>query len=117
MPKITLVIAFATLLAAPIAWAQQSPVSTPPPGEPAANPIPDLSNDRTTVMVAPDPTATSMADPQSAAEYGSPTAVDSPSTAMPDPNGWPTPRPSAKRPKWVKKAPASEAPPPEPNPH
>lgn len=117
MSKITLVIAAAAVLAAPIATAQQSPVSTPPPGEPAANPIPDLSNDRTTVMVAPDPSATSMADPQSAAEYGSPTAVDSPSSPMPDPNGWPTPRPSAKRPKWVKKAPASVEPPPPPNPH
>ncbi|HEY1559302.1 MAG TPA: hypothetical protein VGF71_00265 [Caulobacteraceae bacterium] len=117
MSKITLIIALGVVLAAPIAWAQQSPVATPPPGEPAANPIPDLSNDRTTVMVTPDPSATSMADPQSAAEYGSPSAVDSPSSPMPDPNGWPTPRPSAKRPKWVKKAPASVEPPPAPNPH
>jgi hypothetical protein len=60
------------------------------------------------VMVTPDPSATSMADPQSAREYGSPSAVDSPSSPMPDPNGWPTPRKSAKRPKWVQKAPAKD---------
>ncbi|HEY1414835.1 MAG TPA: hypothetical protein VGF42_02995 [Caulobacteraceae bacterium] len=116
MSKFTLVIALGAVLAAPLAWAQKSPVATPPPGEPAANPIPSLSNDRTTVMVTPDPSATSMADPQSAAEHGSPTAVDSPSSPMPNPNGWPTPKPNAKRPKWVKKAPASVKPPPSPNP-
>ena len=115
MLKTMLAVAFGLALATPVVWAQESPVSTPPPGEPAANPIPSLSSDRTTVMITPDPSATSMADPQSAAEYGSPTAVDSPSSPMPDPAGWPTPKPSAKRPKWVKKAPANETPPPKPH--
>lgn len=117
MNKTVLVIVMGLALTAPAAWAQKSPVAAPPPGEPAANAIPDLSTDRTTVMITPDPSATSMADPQSAAEYGSPTAVDSPSSPMPDPAGWPTPKPSAKRPKWVQKAPAREPSPPPTPPH
>jgi hypothetical protein len=108
MTKITLAITLGIVLAAGCAFAQKSPVAAPAPGEPAANPIPSLSSDRTTVLVTPDPSATSMADPQSAAEYGSPSAVDSPSSPMPDPAGWPTPKPSGKRPKWVQKAPAEE---------
>lgn len=114
MTKTVLAIVVGLTLAAPGAWAQQGPSAAPPPDESAPNPIPDLSTDRTTVFVTPDPSATAMADPQSAAEYGSPSAVDSPSSPMPDPAGWPTPKPSAKRPKWVQKAPASGAAPPPP---
>lgn len=117
MKKTVLAIAFGLTLAASAASAQKSPVAAPDPGEPAANPIPDLSTDRTTVLITPDPSATSMADPQSAAEFGSPSAVDSPSSPMPDPNGWPTPKPSAKRPKWVQKAPAKNAEAQPPPPH
>ncbi|HEY5288949.1 MAG TPA: hypothetical protein VIJ59_02830 [Caulobacteraceae bacterium] len=106
-------LAFAVMLmvsAAPV-LAQQSPVAAPPTGVPDANPIPGASSDTTTVTVQPDASATPMADPQSAAEFGSPSAVDSPSSAMPNAAAWPTIRPSAKRPSWVKKAPPSNAPP------
>ncbi|HEY1449070.1 MAG TPA: proteophosphoglycan 5 [Caulobacteraceae bacterium] len=102
------VVALVLVSLATSATAQKSPVAAPPPGQPAAaqNLNPGSS---TTVTVAPDPAATAMADPQSAAEFGSPSAVDSPSTAMPNPAAWPTPKPSAKRPNWVKKAPSTAA--------
>lgn len=106
MPRI-LGLALTATLAASGVLAQSSPVAAPPPGEPAAHNL-NPSSPSTTVTVAPDPSATSMADPQSAAEFGSPSAVDSPSTAMPNPAAWPAIKPSAKRPNWVKKAPSAE---------
>ena len=99
------IIALAAALSAFAAQAQQSPVSAPPANEPAVNPIPSLSTEHTTVTIAPDPSATSMADPQSAAMFGSPSAVGSPSSPMPNPSAWPTPQASARRPKWLQKAP------------
>jgi len=99
------IIVLAAALSAFAAQAQQSPVSAPPANEPAVNPIPGLSSEHTTVTIAPDPSATPMADPQSAAIYGSPSAVDSPGSPMPNTAAWPTPQPSAKRPKWLQKAP------------
>ena len=98
------IIALAAALTAFAAQAQQSAISAPPPNEPAAHPIPSLSTDRNTVLITPDPSATSMADPQSAAMFGSPTAVE-PGSPMPNALGWPTPQPSARRPKWLQKAP------------
>ncbi|MGH7025622.1 MAG: hypothetical protein ACREEB_18830 [Caulobacteraceae bacterium] len=103
MLKVCLALALAMSCSA--ALAQQSPVSAPPAGEPDANPIPPLSSPNTTVTVQPDKSATPMADPQSAAIYGSPSAVETPSSPMPNPNAWPTPTGGMKRPNWVKKAP------------
>jgi hypothetical protein len=97
------IIALSAVVAASAAHAQQSAISAPPPNEPAAHPIPDLSSEHTTVTIAPDPSATPMADPQSAAIYGSPTAVE-PGSPMPNTAAWPTPQPSARRPSWLKKA-------------
>lgn len=108
MPKPVLL--FALGLLANSAMAQQSPVASPPTGQPDSHAIPGASSDRTTVTVAPDPAATPMADPQSTAEFGSPSAVESPSSPMPNPSSWPAIRPSAKRPAWVKKAPPKAQP-------
>ncbi|HEY2483205.1 MAG TPA: hypothetical protein VGI30_13565 [Caulobacteraceae bacterium] len=107
MNKILIAFVLASLAGGSV-LAQSSPVAAPAPGETPQNLNP--SSATTTVTVAPDPAATSMADPQSAAQFGSPSAVDSPSSPMPNPNGWPPIKPSAKRPSWVKKAPASSAP-------
>jgi len=101
---LTLTLASALMLAAP-AMAQQSSVSAPPAGEPESHPLPGVSTDTMSVTVVPDRSATPMADPQSAAEFGSPSAVDSPGSPMPNAAGWPTPTPSAKRPKWLQTAP------------
>jgi hypothetical protein len=102
------IIALAAALSAFAAQAQQSPASPPPQyNEPEVHPIPGLSSEHTTVTIAPDPSATPMADPQSAAEYGSPSAVESPGSPMPNTSAWPTPQASAKRPKWLKKAPTA----------
>jgi hypothetical protein len=98
------IFALAAVLTAFGAEAQQSAITAPPPNEPEAHPIPSLSSEKNTVMITPDPSATSMADPQSAAIYGSPTAVE-PGSPMPNAMAWPTPQPSAKRPKWLQKAP------------
>lgn len=106
MAKIVIVLVVAGVFAASTVIAQSSPVAAPEPGEAPANL--NSSSSTTTVTVAPDPSATSMADPQSAAQFGSPSAVDSPSSAMPNPMSWPAIKPSAKRPNWVKKAPPSE---------
>lgn len=107
------IIALAAALSAFSVQAQQSSGSTPPAySEPEVHPIPGLSSERTTVTINPDPSATPMADPQSAAIYGSPSAVESPGSPMPNASAWPTPQPSAKRPKWLPKAPP--APPAEP---
>lgn len=106
MNRILAAIVLASLAAGP-ALAQSSPVAAPAPGETPQNLNP--SSATTTVTVAPDPAATAMADPQSAAQFGSPSAVDSPSSPMPNPKGWPAIKPSAKRPSWVKKAPATPA--------
>jgi len=106
MAKIFAVLAVTGVFAASTVMAQSSPVAAPEPGEAPANL--NSSSSTTMVTVAPDPSATAMADPQSAAEFGSPSAVDSPSSAMPNPNAWPAIKPSAKRPNWVKKAPPSE---------
>jgi len=102
-------------LAAP-AMAQQSSVSAPPAGDSDSHPLPGVSTDTTSVTVVPDRSATPMADPQSAAEFGSPSAVDSPSSPMPNAASWPTPTPGAKRPKWLQKAPDAN-PQPTPSPH
>jgi hypothetical protein len=106
MAKIFIVLVVTGVFAASTVMAQSSPVAAPEPGEVPANL--NSSSSTTSVTMAPDPSATSMADPQSAAEFGSPSAVDSPSSAMPNPNSWPAIKPSAKRPNWVKKAPPSE---------
>jgi len=104
-----LVVGLGLAAIASVAMAQSSPVAAPPPGEPVAHNL--NSPDSTTIVtVAPDPSATPMADPQSAAQFGSPSAVDSPSSPMPNPMAWPTPKPSAKRPPWVKKAPNAAPP-------
>ena len=99
--------ALALAALAPEAIAQSSPVAAPPAGEVAAHTL-NPSSDTTSVTVAPDRSATAMADPQSAAEFGSPSAVDTPSSAMPHPGAWPTIRQSAKRPSWLKKAPPND---------
>ena len=106
MAKIFAVLVVAGVFATSTVVAQSSPVAAPEPGEAPANL--NSSSSTTMVTVAPDPSATAMADPQSAAEFGSPSAVDSPSSAMPNPSAWPAIKPSAKRPNWVKKAPPSE---------
>jgi hypothetical protein len=65
------------------------------------------------VSVEPDKSATAMADPGSAAEFGSPSATGSPS--LPMPMTVPPIQRTAKRPGWVKKAPpAPENPAPPP---
>lgn len=106
MNRVLIAVILASLTGGPV-LAQSSPVAAPAPGETPQNLNPASAT--TTVTVAPDPSATAMADPQSAAQFGSPSAVDSPSSPMPNPNGWPAIKPSAKRPPWVKKAPAAAA--------
>jgi hypothetical protein len=114
MRIIGLMLIAGAVIAAPAAFAQSSPIAAPPEGQPegqpSSTPIPGASSDTTTVTIAPDPSATAMADPQSAAQFGSPSAVDSPSSPMPFPAGWPAIKPSAKRPNWVKKAPPTNPP-------
>lgn len=103
------VVGFGLAAIASMAMAQSSPVAAPPAGEPVAHNL--NSPDSTTVLtVAPDPSATPMADPQSAAQFGSPSAVDSPSSPMPNPTAFPPVKRSAKRPPWVQKAPAGPQP-------
>lgn len=106
MAKIIIGLIVIGVFATSTVMAQSSPVAAPGPGETPTNL--NSSSSTTTVTVAPDPSATSMADPQSAAEFGSPSAVDTPNSAMPNPNSWPAIKPSAKRPNWVKKAPPSD---------
>jgi hypothetical protein len=123
-PKLAILAAL-TALAGPAALAQSN---GPPPGSAPAPPGPGQASapDRFVqppdamvggyaVSVAPDPAATSMSDPGSAAEYGSPSVTDSPSSPMAFQAGWPPIRQTPKRPKWVKTAPsepkAAEPPP------
>jgi hypothetical protein len=106
MRRIVIALAVASVAVGPSVMAQSSPVAAPPPGEPVAHNL-NSSSPSTSVFVAPDPSATAMADPQSAAEFGSPSAVDTPGSPMPNPQSWPAIKPSAKRPNWVKKAPPS----------
>ena len=74
MAKIFAVLAVTGVFAASTVMAQSSPVAAPEPGEAPANL--NSSSSTTMVTVAPDPSATAMADPQSAAEFGSPSAVE-----------------------------------------
>ncbi|HEV7156899.1 MAG TPA: hypothetical protein VGN38_00905 [Caulobacteraceae bacterium] len=110
----SIVVGLGLAVLASSAVAQSSPVASPPAGEPVAHNL-NPPDSPTVVMVVPDPSATAMADPQSAAQFGSPSAVDSPSSPMPNPMAWPAVKPSAKRPPWVKKAPNAAPPPPPPS--
>jgi hypothetical protein len=105
-------IALAALTATSGAAAQTASTAPVKPSthKPVKNPTPsDEPSAGYAVSVAPDKSATAMADPGSAAEFGSPSVTDSPSSPMPNPNAWPPIRPSAKRPDWVKKAPPEPA--------
>jgi hypothetical protein len=122
MLKTAAAIAIGALISAPAAFSQETPPpdevtpSAPAPDVPVNHPLPGVSSDTTSVMVAPDPSTTGMVDPQAADEFGSPSAVESPGAPMPYAGSWPAMKPSAKRPKWVQKAPPSEAAPAN-NPH
>jgi hypothetical protein len=96
-----------TASTAPLKPSSQKPVKNPTPS--------DEPSGGYAVSVAPDRSATAMADPGSAAEFGSPSVTDSPSSPMPNPNAWPTIHRSAKRPDWVKKAPPEAKTPPPPH--
>lgn len=111
-------IALAALAAASGVAAQTSPPARPTSQKAVKTPTPpDEPSAGYSVTVEPDKSATAMADPGSAAEYGSPSVTDSPSSPMPNPASWPPMHPSAKRPPWVKKAPPATAKPSEPPPH
>ena len=111
-------IALAALVAVSGAAAQSNPPARPTSQKPVRNPTPsDEPSAGYTVTVEPDKAATAMADPGSAAEFGSPSATESPSSPMPNPAAWPPIHASAKRPNWVKKAPPATATPPQPPPH
>ena len=107
-------IALAALVGASGAAAQTSPDSAAKPSKTVKNPAPsDEPSAGYSVSVVPDKSATAMADPGSAAEFGSPSATGSPGQPMP--MAVPPIERTAKRPAWVKKAPpTSETPAPPP---
>ena len=111
-------IALAAIMAASGASAQTNSLAQPSGQKTVKNPTPsDEPSAGYSVSVEPDKSATAMADPGSAAEFGSPSVTDSPSSPMPNPASWPAMHPSAKRPNWVKKAPPATAKPTQPPPH
>ena len=110
MRRLNAIVLLAVMAVAPMAVAQSNPPTKPSTQTQAKPPVPgEEPSAGYNVNVAPDPSATAMADPGTAAEFGSPSVTDSPSSPMPFAASWPPIKPGEKRPSWVKKAPAKPA--------